>query len=1049
MGMRADLAWVFVGWLTLQANLALAAADPLLETLTGLSSEFVVTSWRMQQGLPSDRVRAVLQTRDSYIWVATFNGAAQFDGVRFRVFNEANTPALRNRRIDCLFEDAEGRLWFGSDTGEITWRDNTGFHPLAVPNDWPRFPIDRFAQSADGTFWVLNRDGLVLAVRNLQAQGVLGNWSGLRYSDIVRDTAGQIWAVRYGGVLTRLVEGREVPGDKTPEQEPNYRTIAAARRGGLWVRDGNRLRRWQQEKWVEDRGEHPWGTRQAVALYEAAGGKVWVGTRDEGAFRVAADGSALHINRATGLAHDLVSSISEDREGNLWIGSDAGGLGMLRRRALFMINPPDQWQHRPICSVSPSLDGGLWVGTKGAGVYKLLNAQFSRLNTSNNPTARDIRTIFEDDNARLWLGTEVRERLINGLLVRDRLGRFEAGAQRVELLRAENDRLRPVTRADTQVEIPPWYYAIYQSRDGALWLGSNEGLVCLRQDQWSRPGIELYRSEVRCITETPDGAIWIGVSGGGLARWQSGKFTQYPHTQALPYEHAWALLGDVDGSVWIGTPGAGLIRWREGRFVTFSLPQGLPSDFICSLQVDRQDHLWIGSYAGIFRVAKTDLDLCARHELATVNCLVLDDSDGLSSLEMAGGNQPSACTTSNGRLWFATSGGLAMVDPARIRTNTLPPPVCLEEVVVDGQPLREAPDSGPELAPVRSALAKPEDRHEARPMMVLRVPPGSGQIELRYTALSFCVPQRVRFRYRLEPVDAGWVEAGVRRSAYYSHLAPGDYRFEVIACNNDGVWNLNGAVVVLAVLPYFWQTWWFAPGCWLGGVSIVGTGVITTLRRRHRTRIEVLKRARLVEQERGRIARDLHDDLGSGLTDISTTSTLGQNPSVPMDMARQFFCEISQRSNDMVAALDEIVWAVNPKNDDLGSLATYFSQFTEHLAGLTSLRCRFEIPEELPRLWLNSEQRHSLFLAFKEALQNAVKHAAATSLRVIITVGGGAITIILEDDGRGFEAGASRTGANGLRNMRERLEQLGGRCEILTAPGKGTRVTFQVPVRQG
>jgi ligand-binding sensor domain-containing protein/two-component sensor histidine kinase len=1033
--MRTILVGVAWGWLMLRASSTLAAADALLETLTGTSPEFVVTSWQMQQGLPSDRVRAVLQTRDRYIWVATFNGAAQFDGVRFRVFNDANTPALRNSLINCLFEDAEGRLWLGSDTGEITWRDATGFHALAVTNDWPSFPIDRFAQSADGTIWVLNREGFILAVRNLEAQGVLGDRSGPLYSDIVRDIAGQVWAVRYGGVLVRLTGGHDLPGDDTPDRERNYRTIAAARRGGLWVRDGSRLRRWHEGKWAEDRGDHPWALRQAVVLYEAASGEVWVGTRDNGAFLVGADGSEYHIDRATGLAHDLVSSISEDREGNLWIGSDAGGLGMLRRRALFMVNPPDQWQHRPIWSVSPSRDGGLWVGTEGAGVYKLRGAQFTRLSASNAPTAKDIRAVVEERNGRLWVGTEVRERLINGLLVQDRLGRFEAGTQGSGLLVGENDQLRPLTRADTQIEMAALYYAIYQGRDGVLWLGSNRGLVCLRQDQWSRLGTELHRSEVRCITETPDGAIWIGMRGGGVARYQEGKFTQFLRAQGLPYEYAWAMLGDADGSVWIGTPGAGLIRWRDGRFVSFTTRQGLPSDVICSIQADRQGCLWLGSYAGILKVAKAGLDRCARGEIASVNCFVLDSSDGLASLEMAGGNQPAACTTEDGRLWFATSGGLAMVDPTRIRTNALPPPVRLEEVVVDGKALRGLPGSGA------------EGRGDACPTTVLRVPPGSGQIELRYTALSFCAPQRVRFRYRLEPVDPGWVEAGFRRSAYYAHLAPGDYRFQVIACNNDGVWNEDGAGVALTVLPHYWQTWWFVPCCWLGGICFIGTGVITALRRRHHVRIESLERARLVERERGRIARDLHDDLGSGLTDIGTTSALGQDLSVPLEEAREYFREINQRSNDMVMALDEIVWAVNPKNDDLGSLATYFSQFTEHFVRLTPLRCRFEIPEELPRLPLNSEQRHSLFLAFKEALQNAVRHAGASSLRVSITVKGGTLEIILEDDGRGFEAGAPKAGADGLRNMRERLEQLGGRCEIATAPGSGTRVVFRVPVR--
>ena len=260
--MRTILVRVAWGWLMLRATWTLAAAGPLLETLTGTSPEFVVSSWQMQQGLPSDRVRTVLQTRDSYVWVATFNGAARFDGVRFRVFNDANTPALRNSQINCLFEDAEGRLWFGNDTGEITWRDATGFHALAVTNNWPSSPIDRFAQGGDGTLWVLDRGGFILFVRNLRAEGVLGDMAGPLYSDIARDTDGQVWAVRYGSLLAQLAEGKAVFTEQAPRLPGiSYRTIAAARQGGLWVRDGNRLRRWHQGKWAEDRGNHPWGSQ--------------------------------------------------------------------------------------------------------------------------------------------------------------------------------------------------------------------------------------------------------------------------------------------------------------------------------------------------------------------------------------------------------------------------------------------------------------------------------------------------------------------------------------------------------------------------------------------------------------------------------------------------------------------------------------------------------------------------------------------------------------------------------------------------------------------
>jgi signal transduction histidine kinase/ligand-binding sensor domain-containing protein len=1031
--MKPGVVRVLTVWLLLCGTGVISATEAGAENVNGNSTEFVVTTWQMPQGLPSDRVRDVLQTRDGYLWIATYNGAARFDGVRFRVFNDANTPALRNSLINCLFEDDQRRLWLGSDTGEITWRDSNGFHALETMKAWPAFPIVRFAQSAGGTIWALNRNGFILRIRHFKAEAILGDEAGPLYSDVVRDREGQVWAIRYGGRVVRLTAQTVIAESHTPVPPPGFRTIAPARRGGLWMRDEDRLHRWLYGQWVEERGRHAWGTRQAVVLYESVNGDVWVGTRDAGLFIVAPDGSEHHLDRAHGLAHDSVSCISGDREGNIWVGSDGGGLQRLSRRALFMVSPPDAWQHRPLLSVSPAQGGGLWVGTDGAGVYKVHDGQFARLDISNAPTARTVRTALEDSAGQLWVGTEVRERLMSGLLVQDPSGRLSVGRPGGGLVVGENGRLHPFTNPDPRLVMPSLFFAIYQDHHGALWMGTPDGLLRLQDGQWSKLGAELYRPEVRCITETPDGALWVGMRGGGVARYLAGAFTQYLHAQGLPYEYIWAILGDRNGSVWIGTPGAGLIRERDGRFAAFTVQQGLPSDYICSLLDDTRGNLWVGSYGGIFRVAKADLEACASGRVAAVNCLVLGASDGLASLEMAGGNQPAACRTADGRLWFASSGGLAMVDPERLRTNSLPPPVRIEEVIVDGKTFPLSSASG--FSTKQGAPGVP----------VLRVPPGSGQIELRYTALSFCDPQRVRFRYRLENVEPSWVEAGNRRSAYYSHLAPRGYRFRVIACNNDGVWNQTGAMVGLQVLPFFWQTWWFSPLCWLGGASVVGSGVLAALRRRHRARIQALERARLVERERGRIARDLHDDLGSGLTDISMTSALGQEGSVPVEEAREYLREINQRANEMVGALDEIVWAVNPKNDDLSALTTYFCQFVERFVRLSSLSCRFEIPEKLPVLPLNAEQRHSLFLAFKEAIQNAVKHSGASELRLSIDAANGLLRITVQDNGRGFDPAVSRSGGNGLRNMQERLEQVGGACQIKTQPGQGVNVTFSIP----
>ena len=954
------------------------------------AGDYIVTSWHIRDGLPSDRVRAVLQTRDGYIWVATFNGIARFDGVQFQRFNDANTPELRNNLVNCLFEDADGRLWVGSDTGEISWRDALGFHALATPTAWHTAPVDRFAQGANGDMYAVDRDGVIMYFRDCKAQGVVGNSPAWQYSDLMMDLEGQVWTVRFGGGLFRL-QGKEVIPDGPASNSQVYRDVASASRGGLWVRDGARLRRWEGGKWVEDRGLHSWKTERGVTLCEARNGDVWIGTRDEGVFAVSADGLEQRVNGNDDLSRYPVSSIASDQEQNVWIGTEGGGLKLLHHRVLFMINPPD---HSAVLSVSPAGDGGLWIGTEGAGIYKFEDGRFVSFKGPPVPAARDVRCIMESRLGRVWAGTQGA-----GLITNDVAGEFV-----------------PVTVPQISASLQ-LFYALYEDRDGAVWMGTQNGLVRFSNGQWSRIGAKLYRSEVRCIGQTPDGAIWIGMRGGGVAQYKNGSFTQYRSPEGLTYEYISCLFADADGTVWIGTPGAGLIRWKNGVISKVTSREGLPSDFICNIQSDGAGHLWIGSYAGILRVDKKSLE----HESGdTLNYILLDASDGLTSLEMAGGNQPSACTTSNGQLWYATSGGLAMVDPARIIPNQLAPPVRLEEVLVNGKEM-----------PFREKVI---------------VPPGVGSFEFRYTALSYSAPQRCRFRYRLEDLDSQWTDAGTRRSAYYSRLPPSQYRFHVIACNSDGVWNTNGTVVSFVVLPFFWERWWFAPLVWVSCLSLVTAVILTVVRQRHRHRLAALDSARLVERERLRIARDLHDDLGGGLTEISLTSALAQDPALSMNETRQYIHEMGDRSVEMVNALDEIVWAVNPKNDDLNSLVTYFCQYAGRFLQNVPLSCRIQISPHLPAAPLTAEQRHNLFLAFKEGLHNVVKHSAASSFRLSVAVNLHTLRMELQDDGRGFSELAEGTKGEGLRNMRERLQQIGGRCEITSVPGGGTTLVFTLPL---
>ena len=375
------------------------------------------------------------------------------------------------------------------------------------------------------------------------------------------------------------------------------------------------------------------------------------------------------------------------------------------------------------------------------------------------------------------------------------------------------------------------------------------------------------------------------------------------------------------------------------------------------------------------------------------------------------------------------------MDPGNVRTNTLVPPVMIERLLVDDQVASEG-----------TASESP-----------LRIAPGWHRFEFQFTCLSFAAPEMVRFRYKLDGVETKWVETQSPRKAYYTHLPPGNYRFRVLACNNDGVWNEQGATLAFTVQPEFWQTWWFRIS---GGVltALAGGGVVwLDARRRMRRKLERLQRQQAVERERVRIARDIHDDLGANLTRITMLSESARSG---LDDSRQLAGHLDQIHNtarELTRAMSEMVWAINPRHDTLGSVGAYLEEFGQNLLRTAGLRCKIDMPSQFPPWVITAEVRHNVFLAFKEALNNAIKHAGASEVRISLAVKPPTFTLMVEDNGNGLApetllAGTphdlSRQGAgNGLVNMRQRLAEIGGRCEIESTPGKGTRVAFMVVLK--
>jgi signal transduction histidine kinase len=449
----------------------------------------------------------------------------------------------------------------------------------------------------------------------------------------------------------------------------------------------------------------------------------------------------------------------------------------------------------------------------------------------------------------------------------------------------------------------------------------------------------------------------------------------------------------------------------------------LPDNVISQILDDGQGNLWLGSHQGIFRVAKSSLNDFAAGKIKSVPCIAYGRSDGLPSLETSGGYQPSAWRDSSGRLWFTTAKGATWIQPENIRPNLLPPPVAIEEVDVDGVP--QFPSNG--------------QGHGTAPF--IKVPPGKHQIEFHYTGLSLGAPDRVQFRYQLKGADAEWVQAGTRRSAQYSFVPPGDYQFRVTAGYSDGVWNEAGGTLRVMILPHFYQFWWFQMLSVLAAFGLVAGIVRRIATRRLHQKMEELERRQMVERERARIAKDIHDDLGASLTLIAVLGDLAKKGKVSERIEK-----MSSTAREAVKSLDEIVWAVNPRNDTLANLIDYTGQFATDYLRDAGIRCLLDVPEQTPAREVPANVRHNVFLVVKEALQNIVKHARANEVWLRISTGGPGLLIKVEDNGRGFDRAPQDAWADGLRNMRQRLVEIGGECKIESQPGKGTVITVELPL---
>jgi signal transduction histidine kinase len=560
---------------------------------------------------------------------------------------------------------------------------------------------------------------------------------------------------------------------------------------------------------------------------------------------------------------------------------------------------------------------------------------------------------------------------------------------------------------------------------GRIWMGLKAGLAWWvgNDRQIVNTSTNGVLPAMRALAEAPDGTVWAGADDGTIYRCSQEKLEAFRATDELAGQPIYSLYADASGTLWAGTFRGGLVRFQNGKFSRITAKQGLPAGIISQILEDHQGRLWLGTHKGIYCVAKQALNACIEGSSNSVDYIAYDRHDGLPALECSDGYQPASWHGPDGKMWFTTVRGVVWVNPDELIAKSAPPPVLVEEFSVDQ---KKFPITGDII-----------------------VPPGHQEYDFRFTALNFDAGERARFRYQLEGYSS-WVPADTLRTAHFGPLPPRDYKFHVIACNNDGVWNQVGAVVHFTVKPYFYQTTTFLV---LICVSVLG-GVAYGVRRmamlKYRRKLAQMEKEHAIERDRARIAKDIHDDVGAGLTQITLLTELARrNP----DQTNANLERITQSARNLTKAMDEIVWAVDPQHDTVAGLMDYISAYAEDYLRVANVRCRMDLPVDLPTTHVNAELRYNLFLALKEVLNNIVKHAQATEVRLRLQLEPNAFTLIVEDNGRGLPerkngdttTTGSRIGSgSGLVNLEKRLAAVGGRCEIHSEPGRGTRVSMKV-----
>ncbi len=949
--------------------------------------------WQMDDGLPAANVTGIAQTRDGFLWLGTQSGLARFDGVQFEV---VSLPVGRPRPIiRAMLCNAEGNFWL-AEAGGIVVRFGAGAPRLFdVKNGLPNTLVVQMVETPDHTLWIAYDDGSVFRI-TLKDQVIrLTTADGLNDDGICSltlDVHGTLWFAK-GLQFGFWQADRFHKAGALTERNPQ---ILGARNDGVWLCTASQILKYTSNSvptvMANFNGED--GRLKPSVLFEDFNGRLWIGTTSEGLFQL------NHTNLfKVETSQNKIHAIFRDHEGSLWVGTDGGGLNRIQPKVLELHGREEGLPFETVRSMSEDRNGDLWVVTQDGALTRLPHDDWVSGQPVENWSGGIAHNVVMDQQGAMWIGT-----------YRRGLFRWENG--KLSRFTAQNGLAGNTIRS-----------LMVDSRND-LWIGleTEQMVQRLHAGQLQSFKQPVGSRAVRAMAEDAAGQVWFGTLDGQLLRADGDRLVEVA-TPATDAPHPIRCLGTtLDGSLWIGYAVNGVSRLKAGKVSHIGTEDGLFDGNICAMMPDASGRMWFASDRGIFYVSLEQLNKFADGRVSRVQSIFYGRDAGLPGLQAYYGYWPGALATKSGAILFPTHSGIAVVHPNHVRANAVPPNVLIQSVLVDGKEIMPETDAANRLLPDHR------------------------KIEITFTAPSFVAPEQIRFRYRLAGWSDDWSEIERARTVSFSRLPPGDYTFQITACNNNGVWNESGATFAFTVAPFFWQSWPFRVLAMMVFLALVVGVVRHWLLRRVRILLKRVEQEAALQKERTRIAQDMHDELGARFTQISLLGELSRSALAEPEKARDFLSQISHVSQVGVKSLDEIVWAVNPSHDTLADLLDYTGQYARDFLAAAGIECRLNFPDPLPEGKVSGEIRHSVFLIVKETLNNVVKHAHAGRVEIIFTTTPSAMCWVIVDNGQGFERAPDNALADGLRNIRQRSAALGGCADIASVPGQGTRVTVEIPL---